>query len=209
MELKKVQQHWNEFPEMSMEERPVLSTDLETVIVSNPLTGNYYLKNKLIVKIVIGVILLLFNIPQSFAAISTSGNEMYEQGGLFLLLAVFIFYHSYLLWFAGYPTLLSLPLLSFLKKIESTLEKYIFSFKLTSAIMGFYLLAGIRKLLGLCGSPLYESIQQNGFYRWLIIIFLSVSFYILTLHTVILKYKKLLTVFSDYRKEIELHAQKN
>jgi len=33
MELKKLQQQWNSFPETSMEERPVLSSDLEKIVV--------------------------------------------------------------------------------------------------------------------------------------------------------------------------------
>jgi len=36
MELKKLSEHWNEFPEMSMEERPVLSSDLEKMALQNP-----------------------------------------------------------------------------------------------------------------------------------------------------------------------------
>ena len=33
MELKKLQQLWNSFPDMSLEERPVLSSDLEHIVV--------------------------------------------------------------------------------------------------------------------------------------------------------------------------------
>ena len=44
MELKKLQQQWNSFPETSMEERPVLSSDLEKIVVKNPLSNAFYLR---------------------------------------------------------------------------------------------------------------------------------------------------------------------
>jgi hypothetical protein len=208
MELKKIQQHWNEFPEMSMEERPVLSTELEEVIVKDPLSGDFYLKNKLILKITVGSLLWLISVYQLWATFSEGRGDLYQQGILFLLLTLFVCFHLRLLLFADYPTLLSLPLMSFLGKIETTLEKYIQSFRIISAIMGFYLLAGIERILALISHDAYVSIQQNGLYRWLIIIFLSVTFYILLLHVVISKYRKLLSVVSEYKKEIEMQAQK-
>lgn len=208
MELKKVQQHWNEFPEMSMEERPVLSTELEEVIVKDPLSGDFYLKNKLILKITVGSLLWIVCMYQCWSLFTTGGGNLYEQGVLFLILTWFVCFHIRLLLFADYPTLLSLPLMSFLGKIETTLEKYIQSFRIISAIMGFYLLVGIERILALISHDAYVSIQQNGLYRWLIIIFLSVSFYILLLHVVISKYRKLLVVISEYKKEIEMQVQK-
>jgi hypothetical protein len=45
-------------------------------------------------------------------------------------------------------------------------------------------------------------------YKWLIIIFLSVSFYILFLHTIIPKYKKMLTAVRKYKEGIGVRAQK-
>ena len=48
MELKKLQQHWSSFPEVSMEERPILSSDLEKFVVKNPLSDAFYLKKKLL-----------------------------------------------------------------------------------------------------------------------------------------------------------------
>ena len=53
MELKKLLQHWNSFPEVSMEERPVLSSDLEKIVVKNPLSDAFYLRKKLVIRIAI------------------------------------------------------------------------------------------------------------------------------------------------------------
>lgn len=208
MELKKVQQHWDEFPEMSMEERPVLSTELEEVIVKDPLSGDFYLKNRLILKIAAGSLLWLISMYQFWTLYTDGGSDLYQQGALFLMLTWFVYFHIRILLFADYPTLLSLPLMSFLGKIEKTLEKYIQSFRIISAIMGFYLLAAIEKILAFISHDAYTSIQQNSLYRWLIIIFLSVSFYILLLHSVISKFRKLQAVVSEYKKEIEMQAQK-
>ena len=51
MELKKLQEHWDSFPEVSMEERPVLSSDLEKIVVKNPLSDAFYLRKKLLGRI--------------------------------------------------------------------------------------------------------------------------------------------------------------
>ena len=51
MELKKLLQHWTSFPEISMEERPVLSSDLEKIVVKNPLSNAFYLRKKLVWRI--------------------------------------------------------------------------------------------------------------------------------------------------------------
>ena len=58
MELKKFQQHWDGFPEISMEERPVLSSDLEKIVVKNPLSDAFYLRKKLLARIIVISVLM-------------------------------------------------------------------------------------------------------------------------------------------------------
>ncbi|HEY4064353.1 MAG TPA: hypothetical protein VGM30_20750 [Puia sp.] len=199
MELKKVQQQWDGFPEISMEERPILSSDLEKVVVSNPLTDAFYLENKLRVRIYIAAILWLLNVYQLRIQWRTDGNDLYQQVALFCLLSWFIYFHVRLLLFADYPSLLSLRLMPFLQKLETVLDKYILSFKLISVMAGFYLLSVGEMLLSRLSSSAFESISQNGFYKWLIIIFLSVSFYILLLQSIIPKYRRLLMAVRKYK----------
>jgi hypothetical protein len=110
--------------------------------------------------------------------------------------------------FADYQSLLSLRLIPFLGKLETILDKYILSFGIISILAGFYLLAVFQKILSLLNSAAYAGISENGFYKWLIIIFLSISFYILFLHSVIPKYKKLLVTVRTYRGEIGSKLQK-
>jgi hypothetical protein len=208
MELNKVKEHWDAFPEMSMEERPVLSTDLEKLVVKNPLSGGFYLKNKLIVKIVAGIALWLFNIYQLKTLQGDNRDDGYQQVILLIILSYFVYFHVRLLLFADYPTLLTLRLIPFLSKIETVMDKYIFSFRILSAIAGFYLLAAFRKLLLLLHSTAYASIDQNPLYKWLIIIFLSISFNILLLHSVIPKYRKLLETVREYKGQISQKLQK-
>ena len=208
MELKKVQQQWESFPEISMEERPILSSDLEKIVVSNPLTDAFYLENKLRVRVYIAAVLLLLNIYQLRIEWRTDGDDLYQQAGLFCILTWFIYFHVRLLLFADYPSLLSLRLVPFLQKLETVLDKYIHSFKVISVMGGFYLLALGEKLLSRLSTKAYESISQNGFYKWLIIIFLAVSFYILLLHSVIPKYRKLLGAVQKYKYGITSRAQK-
>lgn len=208
MELKKLQQNWNNFPEVSMEERPVLSSDLEKIVVHNPLSGAFYLKPKIYGRIVAATILWLFSIYQWRLQFRTNGNDLYQQGALFFVLTYFIYFHVRLLLFADYPSLLSLRLIPFLGKLETILDKYILSFGVISLLAGFYLLELFEKLLSLLNSAAYTGISENGFYKWLIIIFLSISFYILFLHSVIPKYKKLLTTVRTYREEIGSKLQK-
>src|SRR5260370_23448078 len=115
MELKKLLQQWNSFPEVSMEERPVLSSDLEKIVVKNPLSDAFYLKKKLTLRIAIISMLWLINFWQFRRQWITGGNELYPQGALFVLLAYSLYFHIRLLLFATYPTLLPLPLINFLR----------------------------------------------------------------------------------------------
>jgi len=208
MELKKVQQDWNSFPELSMEERPVLSPDLEKMVVNNPLTGAFYLKPQILGRILVAGVLWFLNIYQWRAEYKTNGNDLYQQGALFFVLSYFIYFHIRLLLFANYSSLLSLKLVPFLSKIETVLDKYILSFGVVSVLAGFYLLALFEKALSWLNSGAYTRISENGFYKWLIVIFLSISFYILFLQSVIPKYKKLLTAVKMYREEIGAKSQK-
>ncbi len=207
MELKKLLQHWNSFPEVSMEERPVLSSDLEKIVVKNPLTDAFYLRKKLLIRIAIFSVLWLVTIWQLRRQWKTDGNELYIQGGLFLVLAYSLYFHIRLLLFADYPTLLALPLVSFLAKLETILDKYIISFKCISAICGFFLLSLTQWLLSRISAGAAESLSRNDWYKGLILIFLAVSVDILLLHMVIPRYRKLLTTVRKYREGISAKTQ--
>ena len=208
MELKKLQQQWDNFPDVSMEERPVLSSDLEKFTVKNPFSDAFYLKNKILARIIGGSGLLLLNIYQLRVQFREDGNDLYEQVFLFFLLAYFIYFHIRLLLFADYKSLLALRLIPFLNKIETVLDKFILSFGVLSMLGGFYLLAILEKALSYIHSGAYASISGSGFYKWLIIIFLSVSFYILFLNLTIPKYKKLLTAVRTYKEGLISKMQK-
>jgi hypothetical protein len=208
MELNKLSEYWNEFPEMSMEERPVLSSDLEKMAVQNPFPPAFYLKKKLLFRIVAGVILWLFNTRELRHSWKTDGHDLDQQAALFLLLSYFIWHQVRILFYADYRALLSLPLMAFLGKIENVLHKYMRSYRIISVILGCSMLALLEKFLSLINSSAYQSISQNGFYKWLIIIFLSLTFYILLLHTVIQKYKRLLTAVRSYKDRIAASPQK-
>src|SRR5579863_8822021 len=110
MELKRLLEQWNGFPELSMEERPVLSSDLEKIVVKNPLSDAFYLKKKLTLRIAIIALIWMVNGWQLRHQWITDGPERYVQGALFILLAGSLYFHLRLLLFADYPTLLSLPL---------------------------------------------------------------------------------------------------
>ena len=207
MELKKLLQHWNSFPEVSMEERPVLSSDLEKIVVKNPLTDAFYLRKKLLTRIAIFSVLWLVTIWQLRRQWKTDGNELYIQSGLFLVLAYSLYFHIRLLLFADYPTLLALPLVSFLAKLETILDKYIISFKCVSAITGFYLLSLTQWLLSRISAGAAESLSRNDWYKGLILIFLAVSVDILLLHMVIPRYRKLLMTVRKYREGISAKTQ--
>jgi len=208
MELKKLLQQWNSFPEVSMEERPILSSDLEKIVVKNPLSDAFYLRKKLVLRIAVMSVLWLINIWQFRHEWQTQGNELYPQGALFILLAYCLYFHIRLLLFADYPTLLALPLINFLNKLETILDKYIVSFKLVSALSGFYLLFVVERLLARISTGAYESLMQNDWYKWLILIFLSVSIDILLLHTIIPRLKKLMTTVRKYRDGINSRTAK-
>jgi len=208
MELKNLQQSWDSFPEVSMEERPVLSSDLEEIVVKNPLSDAFYLKNKILARIIAGALLLLYNIYQLRWQYREGGRDMDQQVAIFCMLCYFIYFHTRLLFFADYPGLLALRLMPFLQRIEIILDKYILSFGVVSILSGFYTLAILEKVLSWSGTGALLSIHGNGFYKWLIVIFLSVSFYILFLHTVIPKYKKLLTAVRKYKEGIGVRPQK-
>jgi hypothetical protein len=207
MELKKLLQHWNSFPEVSMEERPVLSSDLEKIVVKNPLSDAFYLRKKLVLRISVMAGLWLINAWQFRHEWTTQGNELYPQGALFVLLLGSLYFHIRLLLFADYPTLLALPLLNFLNKLETVLDKFILSFKFISALAGFYLLFGVEWLLARISSGAYETLSHNDWYKWLILIFLSVSVDILLLHTLIPRYRKLMETVKKYRDGIVSKAQ--
>jgi hypothetical protein len=207
MELKKLLQYWNSFPEMSMEERPVLSSDLEKIVVRNPLSDAFYLRRKLLIRIALMSCLWLFNTLQLRHQWVTDGNDLHLQIALFILLGVSLYYHARLLFFADYPTLLALPLVNFLAKLESILDKYIVSFKFVSAISGFYVLGLIEWVLSRLSPGAYASISGSDWYKGLILIFLAVSIDILVLHTIIPKQKKLMETVKKYREGILAKTQ--
>ncbi len=207
MELKKLLQHWNSFPEVSMEERPVLSSDLEKIVVKNPLSDAFYLRKRLLMRIAVISCLLLLNIWQLHQQWKMDGNDLHMQCALFVLLTFSLYFHVRLLLFADYPTLLALPLVNFLGKLEIILDKYIFSFKFVSAISGFYLLSLILLLLSRMSPGAAESLSSNDWYKGLILIFLAVSTDILLLNTIIPRYRKLLVTVRKYREGINVKGQ--
>jgi hypothetical protein len=208
MELKNLQQYWDNFPEISMEERPVLSSDLEKIVVRNPLSDAFYLKNKILFRIIAGGLLLLYNIYQLREQYITGGSDLDRQVVLFFTLGYFVYFHTRLLLFADYPALLALRLMPFLQKVETILDKYILSFGVVSILCGFYSLAVLEKILSWSKPGALLSMNNSGIYKWLIIIFLSVSFYILFLHMIIPKYKKLLAAVRKYKNGITSRPQK-
>src|SRR5579872_6275423 len=192
MELKKLLQFWNSFPEMSMEERPVLSSDLEKIVVKNPLSDAFYIRQKLLIRIVIFGGLLLFNTWQLRVQWTTGGPELRFLTLLLFLLIYALYFHIRLVFFADYPTLLALPLVTFLAKLETILDKYILSFRLLSALTGFYGMMLIELLLSRSAPGAYGSLSHNDWYKGLIVIFLAVSADILLLHTIIPRHRRLL-----------------
>jgi len=208
MELKHLKDSWDKFPEVSMEERPVLSSDLEKIVVKNPLSDAFYLKNKILLRIVAGALLLLYNIYQLRAQYITGGNGIDRQVAILVVLVYFIYFHTRLLFFADYPALLGLQLMPFLQKIETILDKYILSFGVVSILSGFYTLAILEKIFSTGKTGALLSAHDSSVYKWLIIIFLSVNFYILFLHTIIPKYKKMLAAVKKYKEGIGVRPQK-
>jgi len=202
MELKRLLQFWETFPEVSMEERPVLSSDLEKIVVKNPLSDAFYVRKKLLLRIAVIALLWLVNSWQLRGQWKTNGSDLYVTAALFLLLSFSLYFHTRLVFFADYPTLLALPLVDFLTKLEAILDKYIISFKLISAMAGFYLLKGIEALLYAFSRNAYDSVSSNDWYKWLILIFLSVSSDILLLHTLVPRYRRLQASVTKYRDGI-------
>jgi hypothetical protein len=199
MELKKVQQQWDGFPEVSMEERPVLSSDLEKLVVKNPLSNAFYLRKKLLARIIVFSVLWLLNAWLLRTQWKGNGNDLYLHTAFFLLLSWSIFFHLRLLLFADYPTLLSLPLIPFLDKLEIVLDKYIASFKLISAVCAFSLVVLFEQWVARANPSIYESFSQRDWSKWLLLIFLTVTFDILLLHLIIPQYRKLLATVQKYR----------
>jgi len=202
MELKRLLQFWETFPEVSMEERPVLSSDLEKIVVKNPLSDAFYVRKKLLLRIAVIALLWLVNSWQLRGQWKTNGSDLYVTAALFLLLSFSLYFHTRLVFFADYPTLLALPLVDFLTKLEAILDKYIISFKLISAMAGFYLLKGIEALLYAFSRNAYDSVSSNDWYKWLILIFLAVSSDILLLHTLVPRYRRLQASVTKYRDGI-------
>ena len=202
MELKKLLQYWNSFPEMSMEERPVLSSDLEKIVVKNPLSDAFYLRQKLLIRIAVMSILWLLNIWQLRRQWIMDGNELHLQFALFVLLGVSLYYHLRLLFFANYPTLLALPLVNFLAKLETILDKYILSFKFVSAISAFYILTGIQWALSRISPGVSASISGSDWYKGLILIVLALSVDFLIFQTIVPKQRKLMETVKRYREGI-------
>jgi hypothetical protein len=207
MELKKLLQYWNSFHEMSMEERPVLSSDLEKIVVKNPLSDAFYLRKKLLIRIAIMSCLWLLNAFQLHQQWVTDGNDLHLQFALFILLGASLYYHIQLLSFADYPTLLALPLVNFLAKLESILDKYILSFKFVSGVCGFYILSLTECVLSRISPGAYAAISGSDWYKGLILIFFAVSIDILLFQTIVPKHKKLMETVKKYREGILAKAE--
>ena len=207
MELKKLLQYWNSFPEMSMEERPVLSSDLEKIVVKNPLSDAFYIRQKLLIRIAVMFMLWLLNSWQLHRQWIMDGNDLHLQFALFVLLGVSLYYHIRLLFFANYPTLLALPLVNFLAKLETILDKYILSFKFVSAISGFYILGGLEWTLSRISPGVYSSISGSDWYKGLILIIVALSLDMLIFRTIVPKQRKLMETVKKYREGILAKSQ--
>jgi len=207
MELKQLQDHWDSFPEVSMEERPILSSDLEKIVVKNPLSDAFYLRRRLLARIIVFSVLWIVNAVQLRSQWISDGPDISELVALFGLLSYCLYFHLRLLFFADYPTLLSLPLMSFLAKLETVLDKYILSFKFVSGLAGFYVLTFIQYLLFRWSRGAHETLSHNDWYKWLILIFISVSVDIVFLHSIIPKYRKLLAGVRKYKEGIQAKSQ--
>jgi hypothetical protein len=202
MELDKLQRQWDSFPEVSMEERPVLSTDLEKMVVSNPLSDAFYLRRKLISRIVALSLIWLADAWLLRTQWRGDRNDIYLYATYFFLLSYSIFFHLRLVLFADYPTLLGLPLVPFLGKLEIILDKYIVSFKLISAIIAFTLLVFFEQWMARANPALFQIFLQRDWSKWLLLAFLTISIDILLMHTVIPRYRKLVETVRKYRHGI-------
>jgi hypothetical protein len=191
MDLTKLQESWNSFPEMSMEERPLLSSDLDKMAMRNPFAGSWYLKNKLMARMLIGAALWIL-------------ADLSLQMISFLLLTYFIYYHASLLVFAGYPTLPSLQLIPFLARIETLMERYMHSFRIISILAAIYGVTVCEKIFSVLNGEAISGIENNVFYNWLFISLFSAGIYTCLQHTVVQKYKKLMMAVREYREGIIL-----
>jgi hypothetical protein len=205
MDLSKLQESWNGFPEMSMEERPLLSSDLDKMSMHNPFAGSWYLKNKLVARILFGAALWVIALCQSRLAWKTESPDLSLEVLSLLLMTYFIYFHASLLIYAGYPTLPSLPLIPFLARIETVMEKYMHSFRLISVLAAVYGVTIYERIFSLLNSGAASGLEgSNGVYKWFLISGLSAGIYTCCLHTVMLKYKKLMMGVRAYREGIIL-----
>jgi hypothetical protein len=209
MELDKLRQQWSSFPEMSLEERPVLSSDLEKMVVRNPLQDAFYLQKKLVARLIVFGLLWLADAWLLRTQWLGDRKDIYLYAAFFLLLTYAIFFHLRLLLFADYPTLLGLPLVPFLGKLEIVLDKYIFSFKLVSGIVAFSLLVLFEQWMARANPVLYDTFLHRDWSKWLLLVFLVISFDILLIHTVIPRYRKLVETVRKYRHGITAAKARN
>ncbi|HEV3413309.1 MAG TPA: hypothetical protein VG101_12565 [Puia sp.] len=209
MELDKLQRQWDGFPEVSMEERPVLSSDLEKMVVRNPLSDAFYIRRKLVSRLIAFALLWLADGWLLREQWLGGRNDIYLYAAFFLLLTYALFFHFRLLLFADYATLLGLPLVPFLGKLEIILDKYIVSFKLVSAIIAFTLLALFEQWMARANPALFMILLQRDWSKWLLVAFLIISFDILLMHTVIPRYRKLVETVRKYRQGIVTAKARN
>jgi hypothetical protein len=209
MELDKLRRQWDAFPEVSMEERPVLSSDLEEMVVKNPLSDAFYLRRKLLFRIYGLSVLWILNSWLLRAQWIGDRSDIYLYSAFFLVLSSSVFFHFRLLLFADYPTLLGLPLIPFLEKLETVLDKYIASFKLICAVISFGAIVLFEQCMARTNPAVYEAFLQRGWSKWLLLVFLTISFDILLMHTVIPRYRRLLETVRKYRNGIMSAKAKN
>lgn len=207
MELDKLQQQWKGFPEVSMEERPVLSSDLEKMVVKNPLSDAFYLRRKLLARIIGFTVLWMADAWILRTQWMGARNDIYLYAAFFLLLLYSLYFHIRLLLYADYPTLLSLPLIPFLGKLEIVLDKYVYSFKLMSAITAFSLLILFEQWMARSNPPVFDAFLARDWSKWLLLAFLTISFDILFMHSIIPRYRRLLETVRRYRRSIMAKAR--
>jgi hypothetical protein len=203
MDLNKLQTSWDGFPELSMEERPLLSSDLGKMTTHNPFAGPFDVKSKLQGRIVTGAVLWGLAIYRLDVSWRVDGADLYLQGLILVLLTYFIYFHVRLLLYAGYPTLASLRLIPFLTRIEHVMESYMHSFRMISILASLYMLAVLEKIFALSNGGA-SGMLENGMNKWLILAGLSTGFYMFFLHTSIGKYKRLMMAVRSYREGIIL-----
>lgn len=192
-----------------MEERPVLSTDLEKMVVRNPLSDAFYLRRKLVWRIVIFGLLWLADGWLLRDQWRGERNDIYLYAAFFFLLSYAIFFHLRLTLFADYPTLLGLPLVPFLGKLEIILDKFISSYKLVSAIAAFGLVVIFEQWMAHASPSLFAVFLQRDWSKWLLLVFLTISFDILLMNTVIPRYRKLAETIRKYRQGIIASKARN